>query len=54
MLNKFNSMVLQIATIILIIILIVIGMFMYYLSYNSQYPPVVSECRLLGCKKKFR
>ena len=44
MLNNFNSSVLQIATIILIIILIIVGMFMYYLSYNAIYPPVISEC----------
>ena len=44
MLNNFNSSVLQIATIILIIILIIVGMFMYYLSYTAIYPPVISEC----------
>lgn len=44
MLNNFNSIVLQVATIILIIILIIIAMFMHYLSENAMYPPVISEC----------
>lgn len=44
MLNNFNTLVLQIATIILIILLIIIGMVMYYSSRNAKFPPVVAEC----------
>lgn len=44
MLNKFNTIVLEVATIILILVLVVIGILMYYFSKKSDFPPVVSEC----------
>nr|UZT28826.1 hypothetical protein [Nucleocytoviricota sp.]UZT29158.1 hypothetical protein [Nucleocytoviricota sp.] len=44
MLNNFNSLVLQIATVILIILLIVIGIVMYYSAKNAEFPPVIGEC----------
>ena len=44
MLNSFNSIVLQIATLILIVLLIIIGIAMYYSAKNAEYPPVIGEC----------
>lgn len=44
MFNKFNSIVLEVATIILIIVLAIIGILMYYSAKKSDFPPVVSEC----------
>ena len=44
MLNTFNSIVLQVATVILIILLIVIGLVMHYSAKNAEFPPVISEC----------
>jgi len=44
MLNNFNSLVLQIATVLLIIILIIIGIVMYYSAKNAHFPPIVAEC----------
>lgn len=44
MLNNFNSVVLQVATLILIVLLIIIGIAMYYSAKNAEYPPVVGEC----------
>ena len=44
MLNSFNSLVLMIASIILIILLIVIGITMYYSAKNAEFPPVIAEC----------
>lgn len=44
MLNNFNSLVLKIAIVILIILLIVIGLTMYYSAVNAKFPPVIAEC----------
>ena len=44
MLNSFNSLVLMIASIILIILLITIGIIMYYSAKNARFPPVIAEC----------
>ena len=42
--NEFNLLVLNIAGIVLIGALLVIGIMLYYASKDQQFPPIVSDC----------
>lgn len=42
--NEFNLLVLNIAGIVLIGALLVIGIMLYYASRDQQFPPIVSDC----------
>lgn len=43
-LNKFNKTILFSALIILIIVLIVVGIMLKKALFNTNYPPVISDC----------
>jgi len=42
--NEFNSLVLNIAVVVLIIALIVVGMILYYSIRDSKFPPFETSC----------
>lgn len=42
--NEFNLLVLNIAGIVLIGALLVIGIMLYYASRDQQFPPIISDC----------
>tara|TARA_B100000965_G_scaffold157690_1_gene131446 strand:+ start:1205 stop:1564 length:360 start_codon:yes stop_codon:yes gene_type:complete len=42
--NSFNNSVLTIATIILLIALILVGLFLAKTMFEDSYPPIISDC----------
>ena len=44
MAGTFQSIVMIVATVILLICLVIIGVMLYRSKYNMQFPPVVADC----------